>query len=343
MFLRGSVLIHIHFQLLEPFPYPNDFKPTEDIEVIVTSTVESNSKTCSRRAIVIQPSDLTPIPRKKKGTLQQTSVQLQRKNKQENISNDDEDDMEPDFDSGASSEKTFIESVQAFKCKLCDFLSLHQDQVENHLKSSHTDEYFNHFANHRWLEIAQKENIPLKCPRCDNSFMSEGSRSFKIHMTDDHKDSEAVADAFFEQENLIRRKKVVKLLAEQREAHQIKETASLNKPMEAYVDGKGQLRVRSVTYEGQKEANEGRPDETAEVIDVSAEKYVSVVKKIGAKDRFYVQDKTILREERPKNLSKCSETKKGRKKGSKSIGLSKLKQLNSNISMTQEVLGELNP
>jgi len=157
----------------------------------------------------------------------------------------------------------FIEAVAAFKCKLCDFLGLTVSDVEGHLMTAHEDDYFDH---NDWLEIAKKEDIRLQCPKCDNNFISEGSRSFKVHMMDDHGDSEQAANELFDKQTSIRRSKALILLKEQKELRKIKRSAYLNKQMEAYVDVKGELRVRTAQ------------DDQDEFIDVPAAKYFDVVK-----------------------------------------------------------------
>ena len=281
---------------------------TEMGKITVTSPF-GNPGPSSSKAIVIQPTDLTYSPKNRKRV---GDFNLQPWDKTDLVN-------EPRSDRILE----LLEPVQAFKCKLCNHLSLEMGQAEQHLIREHEDEYFYHFSSQDWLDIAFKEDIRLDCPRCDNNFRSEGSRSFKVHMMDDHQDSKAVAEAFFEQQNDMRRRRVLRFLRDQREAQKIKKTAFQSKPMEAYVDVKGQLRVRS--------AADGRDQ-----IDVSADKYFSVVSSDPDKDILVTNDLP-----RTKTTSKTeSFAKKGRKKGSKSIGLSKLKSLNSNITMSEEVLGE---
>ena len=289
-------------------------------KITVTSPF-GNPVPSSSKAIVIQPTDLTYSPKKRK-RVADFNVQLWDKTDLVNEPNGRSDRI-----------LELLEPVNAIKCKLCNHLSLEMDQAEQHLIQEHEDEYFYHFSSQDWLDIALKEDIRLDCPRCSNNFRSEGSRSFGVHMMDDHQDTEAVADAFFEQQNEMRRRRVLRFLRDQRESQKIKKTAFYSKPMEAYVDVKGQLRVRSVLGES---GADGRDQ-----IDVTADKYFSVVSsdpEPEKKELVSNQDNDLSR---PRTTSKTeSLTKKGRKKGSKSIGLSKLKSLNSNITMSEEVLGE---
>ena len=67
----------------------------------------------------------------------------------------------------------FIEVVSAYKCRLCQFVAMFCQDVEQHLLDCHHEEYLD--AND-WLQVALREKIPLECPRCDNHFISEGSR-----------------------------------------------------------------------------------------------------------------------------------------------------------------------
>ncbi len=59
----------------------------------------------------------------------------------------------------------FIEPVSAYRCKLCSSLMLTFSEAEEHLANSHEDEFM---ACDDWLEVAQRENIRLECPRCEN-------------------------------------------------------------------------------------------------------------------------------------------------------------------------------
>ena len=221
-----------------------------------------------------------------------------------------------------------IETVTAYKCKLCHFLGLTIEVVEEHLQREHEAEYLD---SSDWLEVALKENIRLKCPQCPNSFVSEGSRSFKIHMMDDHGEEEENANVYFELQNGLRKSKALEFIKEQKEIQKIQKTALVNREMEAYVDSKGELRVRTI-----KAATDETDDEE---LDVTAEKYFNVVR--GSTPVDDTPDPTTppklgSKRKRPTILSS---KKMGRPKGTKSVGLSKLKSLNPNISMSEVVMG----
>ena len=223
----------------------------------------------------------------------------------------------------------FIETVTAYKCKLCDFLGLAIEVVEEHLQREHEAEYLD---SSDWLEVALKENIRLKCPQCQNSFVSEGSRSFKIHMMDDHGEDEENANVYFDLQNGLRRSQALQFMKEQREIQKIQKSALVNREMEAYVDIKGELRVRTI----KSLVNDTDSDEE---LDVTAEKYFDV-----ARGSSPVVAETPNPSTPPKNVSKRKtpailSKKMGRPKGTKSVGISKLRSLNPNISMSEVVMG----
>lgn len=213
------------------------------------------------------------------------------------------------LDSREAKREKFIEAVQAFKCKLCDFLGLTVNDVEEHLVSSHEVEYF---GEEDWLEIAKNEDIRLQCPKCSNNFTSGSSRSFKTHLIDDHQLKDDIVDFLFEEQNNLRRKKALEFLRDQKLSQSIKRSATVSAKMEAYIDKSGELKVKSIDEEIQ--------------IDVSAERYFSTIKSESPKKKVSI-------------LPASQTTVVGRKKGSKTIGLSKLKQINPNIEMREEVIG----
>jgi len=71
--------------------------------------------------------------------------------------------------------------------------------------------------------------MDLCCPR---SFTSEGSRSFKTHVIDDHQVSEDVAQAMYERQNNARQSKAMAIMREQRLSIKIKKSAIGNKKLE---------------------------------------------------------------------------------------------------------------
>ena len=235
----------------------------------------------------------------------------------------------------------FIETVMAYRCKLCSHLGATVKEVEYHLGTQHEAEYFDASD---WLEVAQKENIRLECPvsDCQNSFVSEGSRSFKIHLIDDHNFPEEEVGEHFKTQNALRKSKALGVIREQKEALMIKRSALDNREMEAYVDEKGDLRVRTVKSNGA---------DSDEELDVTADKYFQVAKDEDGRTTLpdddaskisFVVKKTVATAAVPNNLVRKKPSilsKMGRPKGSKSVGLSKLKQLNPNITMSEDLFG----
>ena len=97
----------------------------------------------------------------------------------------------------------YIEKVVCCKCCLCGYLSTSQKRIKDHLEREHFDALVssniqNNFAD--WSIVAQKEQIPLRCPLCTNTFHGV-YLSFKVHLIDDHGLDETNTDAYFEAQN----------------------------------------------------------------------------------------------------------------------------------------------
>ena len=235
----------------------------------------------------------------------------------------------------------FIETVMAYRCRLCvSFLAMDIRDVENHLMSQHEADYFDASD---WLEVAQKEDIRLECPIADCQNLFEKERSFKTHLIDDHNFPEDEVGQCFQSQNALRKSKALAVIREQKEAMKIKRSALDNREMEAYVDEKGDLRVRTI------KSNEDGTD-SDEDIDVTADKYFQVVKesqRIDPDDEVHnsatdVKISHIEKTDSVENQTRKKPTvlsKLGRPKGSKSVGLSKLKQLNPKITMSEHLFG----
>ena len=90
-----------------------------------------------------------------------------------------------------------VTSISCFKCQMCGFLGLTNKAVEDHMLLEHDADLSDDGGDDSWLSVAQKEGIKLECSFCPNKFNAEGSRSFKVHVIDDHGVNEAEAEKQF--------------------------------------------------------------------------------------------------------------------------------------------------
>ena len=98
-------------------------------------------------------------------------------------------------------------------------------------------------------------------------------------MMDDHGLSEDEANELFNKQNAIRKRKAWTIFNEQTEIKKIKQSAYYNKHLEAYIDEKGELRVRSTQeYKNIEEVNSSDDNDDDMGLDVSADKYFAVVR-----------------------------------------------------------------
>lgn len=292
----------------------------------------------------------------------------------------------------------FIEPVSCFKCADCGFLGMTEKAVENHAVAAHGIDLG---STNDWLSMAQAEGIKLQCPFCPNTFNAEGSRSFKVHVMDDHGVNEGDAEHHFKECQDQRRRKTLEATRKKREREREERKRVKRDTLEAYVNDKGELRVRNVRRAGKKTSEKAtpvtvtNPDDIQEV-DVTAEEYADAIK-IGKRiekdrkkglvedipgvaepdqrqkiliglssrsrrrDPSSDSDKDLESEEEDDDVDIDIETlapvpcgskssgkdddgvkmkrRVGRPKGSRSLGLTKLKRLNRDIEFSEEQMG----
>ena len=185
-----------------------------------------------------------------------------------------------------------VTSISCFKCQVCGFLGLTNKAVEDHMMLEH-DADLEDGGDDSWLAVAQKEGIKLECSFCPNKFNAEGSRSFKVHVIDDHGVNEAEAEKQFRARYAERKATTLAFIKRKREEEREERRRCRKDGLEAYVDEHGELRVRS-TRRGTKKrkgkkreelpdggAGEDLPDtdndKKAEGVDVSAKEYVAAI------------------------------------------------------------------
>ena len=192
-----------------------------------------------------------------------------------------------------------VTSISCFKCQMCGFLGLTNKAVEDHMLLEHDADLSDDGGDDSWLSVAQKEGIKLECSFCPNKFNAEGSRSFKVHVIDDHGVNEAEAEKQFRDRYAQRKAATLALLKKKREEEREERRRCRKDGLEAYVDEHGELRVRSTRRDAKKrkrEKSEVRPsagaadllqgsnddDDNVEEaasgsVDVSAKEYVAAI------------------------------------------------------------------
>lgn len=237
--------------------------------------------------------------------------------------------------SPSSEKRRNIEEVTCYKCKLCGYLGLTVKKVEEHMMHEHVDDFL---QPEDWLGVAQRENIRLHCPMCENTFIAEGSRSFKVHLTDDHCVSEAEADRHYRECNKQRRDRAMVVLKREKEEERLKRTKGQQDILEAYVDEKTlELRVRTI-----------KRDIVVDNLDISAKEYVDalecskkqqVVKKEQDNNNVELcRRKTAKRQAIQQNV-RGKKKKMGRPRGSRTVGITALKRVNSAIELSEQEMG----
>ena len=305
----------------------------------------------------------------------------------------------------------YIETLVCSKCKICGFLTTSSEKISSHLESEHLDvlersvlssSSTSTSANTNWLLIAQKHQIPLRCPLCINTFRGT-HLSFKVHMMDDHSLNEDDTNAHYDTQNEKRRIETLDHVRK-RKAEMERQKNNRKEILEAYVDDKGELRVRTVCrYAAESSGNKSDSEEDPgddksskkkgeDHVDVSAKEYIDVVtissdatlktatksdetiqsNRVGKKlldltrnceknthkkikreqdiksNEISIGTKANKEETVPKINDESSrmdihtnEVKRnvGRPRGSRSIGLTKLKRLNPRIQMNDKEIG----
>merc|ERR1712020_63920 len=87
---------------------------------------------------------------------------------------------------------SYVETVLCSKCKICGYLTTSSETINTHLESEHLDVLETSVLSSTstctpdqtsWFLIAQKHQIPLRCPLCINTFRGT-HLSFKVHLMD---------------------------------------------------------------------------------------------------------------------------------------------------------------
>jgi len=240
---------------------------------------------------------------------------------------------------------SFIEKMSVFKCTMCGYIGTTAEIVEIHIIDDHDDKVsglkFEDEMN--WMKVAQRSGIKLDCPMCANLFSSE--RSFKVHLTEDHLLSECDAISSFIAENAERKKKTLLKIRQEKEKRKEERARLKQHSYEAYVNAEGELRVRSA---GLSELPHPNHDEDIDVVggqhaenggeefDLKATEYVDRLLKRRAEpiDATKKEFKSAIAREKSVRI------KVGRPKGSRTMGLSKVKRLNPNVTISEQMMGE---
>ena len=190
-----------------------------------------------------------------------------------------------------------VERVVCSKCRICGYLTTSTKSIDLHLEAEHLDlleasvlssSASTDCASSNWTDIAQKHQIPLRCSLCMNTF--QGTHlSFKVHLMDDHALGEEETNSYFQTQNEKRRLETVEAVKKRRRDVE-KYKKNKREILEAYVDKKGELRVRTVQRyvehdRGNKTVCDMKEEDTMkeylydteENVDVSAKEYIDVV------------------------------------------------------------------
>ena len=186
-----------------------------------------------------------------------------------------------------------IAVVTCYKCTLCGFLAVSSRGVSEHIEEIHGDDprrdHLHLTGKEKWLQIAKEKKILLECEKCENKFNAQGSRSYKVHMIDDHGLGDEEAAAKYEEAFQKTKKLALEALRARRRKNN--DLNDGDKPaLEAYLDEKGQLKIR--------QAQEPKPSTAEEVIKRS----------------------------------------RGRPKGSRTVGIAKLKKSNPGLEFSSDSL-----
>jgi len=220
---------------------------------------------------------------------------------------------------------TYIEAVVCSKCRICGYLTTSSDRINSHLESEHLDLLEESVLSTssskdsiitNWTVIAQKHQIPLRCPLCINTFRGT-HLSFKVHLMDDHALNEDETNSYFNTQNQKRRTETLEDLKKRRREIEI-QRKDKKEILEAYVDDKGELRVRTVKrYVGHEDGLETQADKNRGNflkgnlndndchLDVSAKEYIDAVK--------ISQDNNLINSNKEQNLETVHPNEKQRR------------------------------
>ena len=273
----------------------------------------------------------------------------------------------------------FVEVVSMFKCKICCYVNSSSMAIENHLYDEHEkvvgappktkDE-----AN--WQQVASKEGVKLNCPQCHNVFSSE--RSFSVHLTEDHAMSDSQAATAVATENQERKAKTLSIIRAEKERLRQERKRNRQDGYEAYLDEKGELRIRhmaagvgggddgggsntSCDVKKQVKVESAELEENNDVeidvgnnedvghdkladtsaFDVRATDYIKMILN-KHKTLMEITNQTgskTANDEKGSIKEKPSRPKTGRPKGSKSLGISTVRKLNPKVTISDDLMG----
>ncbi len=235
-----------------------------------------------------------------------------------------------------------VESISCYKCTVCGFLGMTVTSVEEHCLLEHEEELEgteprqqvrrsgnrSRSASSSWMSVAIQEGVKLQCPLCPNQFSAESSRSFKVHVTDDHDKEEAEAESLFQQCNARRRTATINALRIRRrkERDRKRKLCPDQLSLEAYVDEKGELRVR--TSGGDDGAVQGQQEQQ----DLSANECIIAMHALKASEEVE-KGKELLEkfkitsgENGEDAVSLPKRSRIGRPRGSRTVGITRLRR-----------------
>lgn len=274
-----------HFQFMENAP---NFTPVRLIPQVTSHLTSTSNVNQLKQQQALQRNKLILMPEQ---TLMDATPKAQPKLYLKQIFNGSVSSISlpnplPGSSEPVKEKKNVVQPISCFKCTECGFLGLSHKQVEDHALFEH--EFDLTEDNEEWLVVAQRESIKLECPFCPNKFNAEGSRSFKVHVLDDHGVNETEADKHFRESHQKRRSKTLEWMRAKRAEEKEERRRARRDVLEAYVDEQGQLRVRNTT-KGKKSPGSdvvstpcASSTITTPSVDVSANEYVDALE-IGKK------------------------------------------------------------
>ena len=251
----------------------------------------------------------------------------------------------------------YVECISMLKCKLCGFVSSSYSGMDNHLFDEHDKEITISRLHNKedWQHIAKKKGVQLNCPMCQNVFNSE--KSFKFHLTEDHNMSESLALSSVKKENYIRKNQTLNIIRTEKE--RLREERKINRQhsFEAYLDTSGELRIRRIAKVlenelgqvtslnpcyidcDQKDVIKDYKDMKG-ILDIKASDYADfITKKVDGLDGKLKKSDLLINKENRSAIKVLTRPKTGRPKGSKNLGISKIRKINPQITISDNMMG----
>lgn len=249
----------------------------------------------------------------------------------------------------------YVECISLLKCKLCGFLSISSSGIDEHLFDEHDKEMANSKLDDEdsWQKIASKEGIKLNCPMCQNVFNSE--KSFQVHLTEDHNLSESLALSRVTRENYARKSKTLNIIRTKKERLRQERKRNRKHGFEAYLDSGGELRIRRIaalvgdesgqvdsinsSYIDSEQTNVKKDDKNLKrVFDMKASDYVDfITNKVDEYDETL--NNSVLLIANDNSPVKVNRPRTGRPKGSKNLGITKIRKVNPQVTISDDIMG----